>query len=194
MIMARICTFVKYKDTESWNRDTKREIFREGKIIWESYDIIAMEEYDDVIWDEIIIVEYPDEEKNTQALKNLAKESRIEKYEAHLFEPYPKEQKERVLKDITENFKLVAFATSEPGMGSDVAGMQCRAEPDGDGFILNGTKYWITNAGHADYISLFAKGGYPPIFRVGSPKSVHVCTTCASTHESLFKSPSQSTG
>jgi acyl-CoA dehydrogenase len=67
-----------------------------------------------------------------------------------------KEQKERVLKDITENFKLIAFATSEPGMGSDVAGMQCRAEPDGDGFILNGTKYWITNGGYADYISLFA--------------------------------------
>jgi acyl-CoA dehydrogenase len=67
-----------------------------------------------------------------------------------------KEQKERVLKDITENSKLISFATSEPGMGSDVAGMQCRAEPDGDGFILNGTKYWITNAGYADYVSLFA--------------------------------------
>ena len=67
-----------------------------------------------------------------------------------------KEQKERVLTDVTKNFKLIAFATSEPGMGSDVAGMQCRAEKDGDDFILNGTKYWITNAGYADYISLFA--------------------------------------
>jgi len=66
------------------------------------------------------------------------------------------EQKQRVLTDITKNFKLIAFATSEPGMGSDVAGMQCRAEKDGDGYILNGTKYWITNAGYADYISLFA--------------------------------------
>ncbi|MFW9895468.1 MAG: acyl-CoA dehydrogenase family protein [Candidatus Thorarchaeota archaeon] len=67
-----------------------------------------------------------------------------------------KEQKERVLKDITTNSKLISFATSEPGMGSDVAGMQCQAEPDGDDFILNGTKYWITNAGYADYVSLFA--------------------------------------
>ncbi|MHA2006919.1 MAG: acyl-CoA dehydrogenase family protein [Promethearchaeota archaeon] len=67
-----------------------------------------------------------------------------------------KEQKERVLTDITKNSKLISFATSEPGMGSDVAGMQCRAESDGDGFILNGTKYWITNAGYADYVSLFA--------------------------------------
>jgi len=66
------------------------------------------------------------------------------------------EQKNRVLKDITQNFKLIAFATSEPGMGSDVAGMQCRAEKDGKDFILNGTKYWITNAGYSDYISVFA--------------------------------------
>ncbi len=66
------------------------------------------------------------------------------------------EQKNRVLKDITENFKLIAFATSEPGMGSDVAGMQCRAEKDGKDFILNGTKYWITNAGYSDYITVFA--------------------------------------
>jgi acyl-CoA dehydrogenase len=66
------------------------------------------------------------------------------------------EQKNRVLKDITENFKLISFATSEPGMGSDVAGMQCKAEKVDDGYILNGTKYWITNAGYADYVSLFA--------------------------------------
>ncbi len=66
------------------------------------------------------------------------------------------EQKQRILTDITHNFKLIAFATSEPGMGSDVAGMQCRAEKEGDEYVLNGTKYWITNAGYADYISLFA--------------------------------------
>jgi len=66
------------------------------------------------------------------------------------------EQKNRVLKDITQNFKLIAFATSEPGMGSDVAGMQCRAEKDGKDFVLNGTKYWITNAGYSDYITVFA--------------------------------------
>jgi acyl-CoA dehydrogenase len=66
------------------------------------------------------------------------------------------EQKKRVLGDITKNFKLIAFATSEPGMGSDVAGMQCRATKDGDDYILNGNKFWITNGGHADYITVFA--------------------------------------
>ena len=41
-------------------------------------------------------------------------------------------------------------------MGSDVAGIRCRATPDGDDYILNGTKYWITNGGIADYMSIFA--------------------------------------
>ncbi|TXT53491.1 MAG: Acyl-CoA dehydrogenase [Promethearchaeota archaeon] len=67
-----------------------------------------------------------------------------------------KEQKQRILTELVNEFTLIAFATSEPGMGSDVAGMQCLAEKEGDEYILNGTKYWITNAGYADYISVFA--------------------------------------
>ena len=64
--------------------------------------------------------------------------------------------KRKYLSKIAEEFKLICFATSEPGMGSDVSGISCRAEPDGDDFILNGTKYWITNGGIADYMSVFA--------------------------------------
>ena len=41
-------------------------------------------------------------------------------------------------------------------MGSDVAGMRCEAKRDGDDYLLNGTKYWITNGGVADYFSVFA--------------------------------------
>ncbi len=66
------------------------------------------------------------------------------------------EQKQRILGELVNEFKLIAFATSEPTMGSDVAGMQCRAEKDGDGYILNGNKFWITNGGFADYITVFA--------------------------------------
>jgi acyl-CoA dehydrogenase len=51
---------------------------------------------------------------------------------------------------------MIGFATSEPLMGSDVAGIRCRARADGDDFILDGTKYWITNGGLADYLSVFA--------------------------------------
>jgi acyl-CoA dehydrogenase len=66
------------------------------------------------------------------------------------------EQKQRILGELTNGFKLIAFATSEPTMGSDVAGMKCRAEQDGDEYILNGNKFWITNGGYADYITVFA--------------------------------------
>ena len=64
--------------------------------------------------------------------------------------------KEKVLPIIASQFKRICFATSEPGMGSDVAGMRCKAEKQGEGYLLNGTKYWITNAGAADYMTVFA--------------------------------------
>jgi len=66
------------------------------------------------------------------------------------------EQKERILGELINEPKLIAFATSEPTMGSDVAGMKCRAEKDGDEYILNGAKFWITNGGYTDYITVFA--------------------------------------
>lgn len=66
------------------------------------------------------------------------------------------EQKQRILSELINEFKLIAFATSEPTMGSDVASMQCLAEKDGDEYILNGNKFWITNGGFADYITVFA--------------------------------------
>ncbi|MBN1635148.1 MAG: acyl-CoA dehydrogenase family protein [Deltaproteobacteria bacterium] len=64
--------------------------------------------------------------------------------------------KEKYLREIAANFKLMCFATSEPTMGSDVASMRCKATKDGDGYILNGTKYWVTNGGYADYMTIFA--------------------------------------
>ena len=64
--------------------------------------------------------------------------------------------KERYLPVIAREFKRICFATSEPLVGSDVAGMHCKAEKQGDDYLLNGTKYWITNAGVADYMTVFA--------------------------------------
>lgn len=55
-----------------------------------------------------------------------------------------------------EEFKVFAFCLSEPGAGSDVAGLQLHAEKDGDDYILNGTKAWITNGGVADLYTVFA--------------------------------------
>ena len=67
-----------------------------------------------------------------------------------------KEAKKKYLSDIAKNFKLICFATSEATMGSDVSGIRCRAKKEGDDYILNGTKFWITNGGISDYMTVFA--------------------------------------
>jgi acyl-CoA dehydrogenase len=65
------------------------------------------------------------------------------------------EQKEKFLRPFTEKFKLASFALTEPGAGSDVAGMRCTARREGDFYIVNGQKQWITNGEYADQYSLF---------------------------------------
>ena len=53
--------------------------------------------------------------------------------------------------------KIAAFSLSEPEAGSDVAAMSCSARADGDQWVLNGTKTWISNAGIADFYTVFAR-------------------------------------
>jgi acyl-CoA dehydrogenase len=60
------------------------------------------------------------------------------------------------LQELAKQINFACFATSEPLLGSDVSGIRCRAEEQENGYVLNGTKYWITNGGIADYISVFA--------------------------------------
>jgi acyl-CoA dehydrogenase len=66
------------------------------------------------------------------------------------------DQKKEWLGYLTRSFRLVSFCLSEPGAGSDVAGLQLLAEKAGDHYILNGTKCWITNGGVADLYTVFA--------------------------------------
>ncbi|MBW2270084.1 MAG: acyl-CoA dehydrogenase family protein [Deltaproteobacteria bacterium] len=66
------------------------------------------------------------------------------------------DQKREWLVPLAESFKLIAFCLSESGAGSDVAGLQLRAEKDGDSYVLNGAKCWITNGGEADLYTVFA--------------------------------------
>jgi acyl-CoA dehydrogenase len=65
-------------------------------------------------------------------------------------------QKKEWLGRATRDFTLVSFCLSEPAAGSDVAGLQLLAEKDGDAYVLNGTKCWITNGGVADFFTVFA--------------------------------------
>ncbi|MFL6656956.1 MAG: acyl-CoA dehydrogenase family protein [Massilia sp.] len=57
---------------------------------------------------------------------------------------------------------IAAFALSEPQAGSDVAAMQCAAVQDGESYVLNGEKTWISNGGIADFYVVFARTGEAP--------------------------------
>ncbi|TQV81196.1 acyl-CoA dehydrogenase [Exilibacterium tricleocarpae] len=57
--------------------------------------------------------------------------------------------------------KIAAFALTEPEAGSDVAAMTTRAEADGEDYILNGEKTYISNGGIADFYTVFARTGGP---------------------------------
>ncbi|MGF1641320.1 MAG: isovaleryl-CoA dehydrogenase [Rhodospirillales bacterium] len=67
------------------------------------------------------------------------------------------DQKARYLPKLISGEFVGALAMSEPGAGSDVVGMQLRADRRGDRFVLNGTKMWITNGPDADVTVVYAK-------------------------------------
>jgi len=66
-------------------------------------------------------------------------------------------QQATYLNAVATGDKIAAFSLSEPEAGSDVAAMCCSARADGDQWVLNGTKTWISNAGIADFYTVFAR-------------------------------------
>lgn len=66
------------------------------------------------------------------------------------------ELKRKYLAPMTETFGLCAYAVTEPGAGSDVQGLKTTAVQQGDKWIINGSKMWITNAGVADWYFVVA--------------------------------------
>ncbi|MDB5729628.1 MAG: acyl-CoA dehydrogenase, partial [Noviherbaspirillum sp.] len=72
------------------------------------------------------------------------------------------EQKQRYLTRVGLGDAIAAFALSEPEAGSDVGAMQCVAVPDGEHYVLNGEKTWISNGGIADFYVVFARTGEAP--------------------------------
>ncbi|MQA20015.1 acyl-CoA dehydrogenase family protein [Rugamonas rivuli] len=71
-------------------------------------------------------------------------------------------QREAYLPRVVRGDAIAAFALSEPQAGSDVAAMQCAAVRDGDHYVLNGEKTWISNGGIADFYVVFARTGEQP--------------------------------
>jgi alkylation response protein AidB-like acyl-CoA dehydrogenase len=83
-------------------------------------------------------------------------------YAANALGTYPlilfgsEEQKKKYLPDIASGKRLVAFGLTEANAGSDAAGIQTTARLEGDEYVLNGTKQWITNGGEAEINTIIA--------------------------------------
>jgi isovaleryl-CoA dehydrogenase len=69
------------------------------------------------------------------------------------------EQKRKYLPGLINGTQVGALAMSEAGAGSDVVSMKLKAEKSGNGYRLNGTKFWITNGAFADVLVVYAKTG-----------------------------------
>ena len=67
------------------------------------------------------------------------------------------EQQRAWLPRVADGSAIAAFALSEPDAGSDVAALQCAARRDGDAWVLDGEKTWISNGGIADFYIVFAR-------------------------------------
>ncbi|MGA9524814.1 MAG: acyl-CoA dehydrogenase family protein [Myxococcaceae bacterium] len=67
------------------------------------------------------------------------------------------EQKRRWLTPFSEEPRMCSYGVTEPGAGSDVAGIKTRAVRKGDKYVLNGQKMWITGAGHSSWFFVLAK-------------------------------------
>jgi alkylation response protein AidB-like acyl-CoA dehydrogenase len=74
-----------------------------------------------------------------------------------LYEFGDEQHREEFLTPLAEGREIGAFALSEPGAGSDVPAMETTAERDGDEYVVNGGKLWISNGSVADTVILFAK-------------------------------------
>ncbi|KNE64827.1 medium-chain specific acyl-CoA dehydrogenase, mitochondrial [Allomyces macrogynus ATCC 38327] len=71
-------------------------------------------------------------------------------------------QKKKYLGRMTEEPLMAAYGVTEPGAGSDVAGIKTKAEKQGDKWVINGQKMWITNAGHANWFFVLARTNPDP--------------------------------
>jgi acyl-CoA dehydrogenase len=72
------------------------------------------------------------------------------------------DQQKRYVSRAGDGSSIAAFALSEPSTGSDAAALTCAARRDGDSYVLDGEKTWISNGGIADFYVVFARTGEAP--------------------------------
>ncbi|MFC4437319.1 MULTISPECIES: acyl-CoA dehydrogenase family protein [Natrialbaceae] len=92
------------------------------------------------------------------------------------------EQRERYVRPVAAGDQISGLGVSEPETGSDLAGMQTRAEKEGNEYVINGEKYWIGNGVEADWITLYARTGDDEDNRYGS-HSMFIVPTDADGYE-----------
>jgi len=111
------------------------------------------------------------------------------------------EQKQKYLPDLATGKKLAAFGLTEANAGSDAGGLETTARKDGDYYIINGTKQWITNGGEAETYSIIAitdktkgaRGATAFIVEKGTPgftfgkKEKKMGIRCSATRELVFQ-------
>jgi len=111
------------------------------------------------------------------------------------------EQKKKYMPEIAKGTKLAAFGLTEANAGSDAGGIETTAVKDGDYYILNGTKQWITNGGEADTYTVVAmtdkkkgaRGATAFILEKGTPgfdfgkKEDKMGIRCSATRELVFQ-------
>ncbi|MDD5382222.1 MAG: acyl-CoA dehydrogenase family protein [Candidatus Margulisbacteria bacterium] len=111
------------------------------------------------------------------------------------------EQKKKYMPEIAAGKKLAAFGLTEANAGSDAAGIETTAKKEGDYYIINGTKQWITNGGEADTYTLIAmtdkakgaRGASAFIIEKGTPgftfgkKENKMGIRCSATRELVFQ-------
>jgi len=94
---------------------------------------------------------------------------RLASFGAEILAEYgTEEQKEAYLRPVAENEQITGLAVSEPGTGSDLAGMSTTARKEGDEYVVDGETYWIGNGVEADWVTLYAKTGDDPNNRYGN--------------------------
>src|SRR5512138_804287 len=110
-------------------------------------------------------------------------------------------QKKKYLPDVASGKKLAAFGLTEAGAGSDAGGIRTTARKEGDYYVLNGTKQWITNGGEAETYSVVAvtdktkgpRGATAFILEKGMPgftfgkKEKKLGIRCSATRELVFE-------
>ena len=98
---------------------------------------------------------------------DLAITSLIQMTVAKLLPLVPDHLKDDYVAPILANQKLGCVGMSEPGAGSQVTAVNCRAKLDGDDYVINGEKMWISNGGYSDFIFLLARFNDDPVGGLG---------------------------